>query len=86
MVIFTLQKIKFFIKDIFSKCDQINPRETAGLVTFTEEIFNGKCHFFGPCLLYRYDIITIEKGNVPLLSYVYHFHHTFIILLHLGEK
>ena len=31
-------KIKFSIKDLFSKCD-------ADLVTFTEEILNGKLYF-----------------------------------------
>ena len=31
------QKMKFSIKDFFSKCDQIR--------TFTEEILNGKLHF-----------------------------------------
>ena len=31
----TAQKIKFFIKDFFSKCEEI-----------TEEILNGKVHFF----------------------------------------
>ena len=31
--------MKFFIKDFFSKCDQIRS------VTFTEEIPNGKLHF-----------------------------------------
>ena len=42
----TAQKIKFFIKDFFSKCDQINcDQETADLVTYTEEILNGKLHF-----------------------------------------
>ena len=35
------QKMKFFIKKFFSKCEQ-NPQETANLVTFTEEIFNAK--------------------------------------------
>ena len=39
--IFTAQKIKFSIKGFFSKCDQIRRK----LVTFTEEIFNGKLHF-----------------------------------------
>ena len=34
----TAQKMKFSIKGFFSKCDH--------LVTFTEEIFNGKLHFF----------------------------------------
>ena len=33
----TVQKKKFSIKDLFSKCDQI--------CTFTEEILNGKLHF-----------------------------------------
>ena len=52
----TAQKIKFSIKNFFSKCDQIrrqgflqymwpNPQETADLVTFTEKIINGKLHF-----------------------------------------
>ena len=36
----TTQKMKFSIKDFFSKCDQI--RRNCGLVTFTEKIFNGK--------------------------------------------
>ena len=35
--------MKFSIKDFFSKRDQI--RFTADLVTFTEEILNGKLHF-----------------------------------------
>ena len=34
--------MKFAIKDFFSKCDQIC---TVDLVTFTEEILNGKLHF-----------------------------------------
>ena len=38
--------MKFSIKDFFSKCDRIKSRqETADLVTFTEEILNGKLHF-----------------------------------------
>ena len=40
----TAEKMKFSIKDFFSKCDQ-NPQETADLVIFTEEILNGKPHF-----------------------------------------
>ena len=35
--------MKFSIKDFFSKCDQI--RGKLDLVTFTEEILNGKLHF-----------------------------------------
>ena len=34
----TAQKMRFSIRDFFSKCDQIK-------VTFTEEILNGKPHF-----------------------------------------
>ena len=37
----TAQKMKFSIKDFFRKCDC----ETADLVTFTEEILNGKLYF-----------------------------------------
>ena len=44
------------IQDFFSKCDQIrNPQETADLVTFAEEIFNGKLHFlFGVAFVVAY--------------------------------
>ena len=38
---YTAQKTKFFIKDFFSKCDQFFEE----MVTFTEEILNGKIHF-----------------------------------------
>ena len=38
----TAQKMKFSIKDFFSKCNRIH---TADLVVFTEEILNGKLHF-----------------------------------------
>ena len=40
----TAQKMKFSIKDFFSKCDQIR-METVDLVKFTEEILNGKLRF-----------------------------------------
>ena len=46
------QKMKFSIKDFFSKCDQIRSfvnvtksAVSADLVTFTEEILRGKLHF-----------------------------------------
>ena len=39
---FTVQKMKFSIKDFLSKCDQIR---TADLVTLAEEILNGKLNF-----------------------------------------
>ena len=43
---FTKQKMKFSIKDFLSKRDQIRKmRETVDLVTFTEEIINGKFYF-----------------------------------------
>ena len=41
---FTTHKMKFFIKNFFSKCWS-KLQETADLVTFTEEILNGKLHF-----------------------------------------
>ena len=45
--VITAQKLKFSIKDFYSKCDQICSilQETAELATFTEEIVNGKLHF-----------------------------------------
>ena len=39
----TAQKMKFSINDFFSKCDQIGRK--LDLLTFTEEILNGKLHF-----------------------------------------
>ena len=42
----TAQKMKFSLKNSFSKCDQISRklRETVDLVTFTAEILNGRLH------------------------------------------
>ena len=39
----TAQKMKFSMKDFLGKCDQIHRK--LDLVTFTEEILNGKLHF-----------------------------------------
>ena len=39
----TAQKMKFSVKDFFSKCDQIRIPED--LITFTEEILNENFHF-----------------------------------------
>ena len=39
----TTQKMKFSSQDFFSKCEQI--RRKLDLVTYTEEILNGKLHF-----------------------------------------
>ena len=49
--------MKFFMKYFFSKCDA-NPQETADIVTFTEEVLNGKLDFmcseyFGTVSSYR---------------------------------
>ena len=41
----TVQRMKFSIKYFFSKCDQ-NLQFSADLFTFTEEILNGKLHFY----------------------------------------
>ena len=50
--VLTTQKTKFSIKDFFSKCDQ--PQETADLVSFTEEILDGKLHFL-------YSVLCLEE-------------------------
>ena len=44
---YTVQKMKFFIKDFFSKLS--NPQESADLVTFIEEILNRTVDFFVQC-------------------------------------
>ena len=47
----TAQKMKFSIKDFFSKCDQIRSSlknsqfPVSQFPTFTEEVLNGKLHF-----------------------------------------
>ena len=46
------KKWSFSIIDFFSKCDQIR-RKLANLVTFTEEILNGKLHFCAAFMLWR---------------------------------
>ena len=38
------QKMKFLLKDFFSK-NVTESKGTAGLITFTEEILNRKLHF-----------------------------------------
>ena len=42
-IIFTTQKMKFSIMDLFNKW--VNPQFYADMFTFTEEILNGKVHF-----------------------------------------
>ena len=42
--LYTAQKMKFSIKDFFSKCVNVT-KSAADLVTFTEEILNRKLHF-----------------------------------------
>ena len=51
----TAQKVKCSIEGFFSKCDQIR-KFPADMVTFTEEILNGKFHFLcsGGMLLLPY--------------------------------
>ena len=53
------QKMKFSINDFFSKCDQIR-RKLQDLVTFTEEILNGKLHFL---------CSAITKNHMPKSSW-----------------
>ena len=45
--IVTAQKMKFSIKDFFSKCDQTRRKLR---ITFTEEILNEKVHFSVQCV------------------------------------
>ena len=43
-----------------------NPQETADLVTFTEEICNGKLHFFVQCLLVTTCYLHVSYHNMKL--------------------
>ena len=49
--------MKFSIEDFFSKCDHAN------LVTFTEEVLNGKLHFL-------YNVDGIESRECPKSRYL----------------
>ena len=61
----TAQKMKFFIKDFFKKCDQIRS------FTFTEEILNGKLHFLcSDRYTKKYRQITVKlQSNTNLLTH-----------------
>ena len=48
------KKMKISIKDFFGKCDQI--QLPVDLVTFTEEIRNGKLHFLCSALFVQLDL------------------------------
>ena len=53
----TAQKMKFSIKDFFSKC---GPQFPADLVAFTEVILNGKLHFLCSRYMTSYTISCRE--------------------------
>ena len=55
----TAQKMRFFIKDFFSKCDQNR--------SFTGEILNGKFHFL-------WSESSISQQNSKRLNFLYKFH------------
>ena len=62
----TAQKMKFSIRDFFSKCDHTAPQFPArqfpvDLVTFTEEMFNGKLKIY--CLF-----LLIEPSEMHTLD------------------
>ena len=68
------KKMKFSIKNFFSKCDHMwqHPQETADLVTFTEEILNGK-HFcavteIAVSLMNACEILKIHLINCEMCS------------------
>ena len=58
----TAQKIKFSIKDFFTKCDQIRSLQwfPVDLVRFTEEIVNGKLIFYAVYNLSIFGILVKE--------------------------
>ena len=76
----TAQKMKFSIKDFFSKCDQPNPKETVDLIKFTEEVRNGKLQFL--CSDHSYVIKNNKSScSVAVLFEIYHFEGLFTPLL-----
>ena len=56
--IYTAQKMKFSITYFFGKCDQIRRKLQIWLVTFSEEICNGKFHF----------LCSVRKNLISSLS------------------
>ena len=62
-------KMKFSIKDFFSKCDQIHSFLQIWSHLFTEEIFNGKLHFLCSVKITadRLDQFTIILLNVNII-------------------
>ena len=52
-------KMKFSIKNFFSKCDLID--KTADLVSFTEEIFNRKFHFLCGETCYEVSLMKLRR-------------------------
>ena len=60
----TSQKIKFYIKDFFSKCDQIRSFQSA--VIFSEEILNGKLHVLCSVLLSKGFPTWLKRQNKSL--------------------
>ena len=60
----TSQKMKFYIKDFFSKCDQIRSFQSA--VTFSEEILNGKLHVLCSVLLSKRFPTWLKRQNKSL--------------------
>ena len=60
----TSQKIKFYIKDFFSKCDQIRSFQSA--VIFSKEILNGKLHVLCSVLLSKRCPTWLKRQNKSL--------------------
>ena len=65
----TAQRMKFSIKDFFSKCDQIRNFFT-NLVTFPKDILMGKLHFFVQMVLTPQfvQLINIKTGFDDLFT------------------
>ena len=67
--VFTAQKMKFSVKDFFTKCDQIF--RNGDLIIFTEEILNGKLHFLCSVRMYESSYGISHKIRLHALSLQY---------------
>ena len=71
----TALKMKFSIKDFFSKCGKLRNwkleilQGTANLVTFTEEILHGKLHFLCSDAIISWVIVFLREAFWHLQSY-----------------
>ena len=67
----TAQKVKFSMKDFFSKCDQIRGFLWIWSHLFTEEILNGKLHFLCRETRLVFSRVFYIRGNLGNVRFIF---------------